>query len=92
MSATVVTTTEAGTQELKTTKDLITLENKTYGDWRDEFHEKGCVLIKNVISKERAAHYAKKQIEWLKKFELGFDENDENTWTEEHLPVSFKGG
>ncbi|KIW88821.1 uncharacterized protein Z519_10305 [Cladophialophora bantiana CBS 173.52] len=87
-----VTTAETGTQELKTTKDLLTLEDQPYGDWRDEFHDKGCVVIKNVISKERAAYYVQKQIEWLKKFDLGFDENDESTWTAEHLPVSFKGG
>lgn len=74
-------------------KDLVEFDpNRVYGDWRDEFHKNGCVLIKNVVSKERAAYYAEKQLEWLKKFELGFDENDESTWTAEHLPVSFKGG
>ncbi|KAK8078854.1 hypothetical protein PG994_002661 [Apiospora phragmitis] len=75
------------------TKDLITFdENAVYGDWRDEFHENGCVVIKNVISREKAQYYADKQIQWLKKFELGFDEKDPSTWTAEQLPVSFKGG
>lgn len=75
------------------TKDLVTFDKDTiYGDWRDEFHKNGCVLIKGVISPERAQYYCDKQIEWLKKFELGFDEKDPNTWTAEHLPVSFKGG
>lgn len=72
--------------------DLVTFTPRTYGDWRDEFHKNGCVLIKNVISPERAKYYRDKQIQWLKNFELGFDENDERTWTAEHLPVSFKGG
>ena len=74
------------------TKDLVEFDpNTVYGDWRDEFHKNGCVLIKNVISPEKAQYYCDKQIEWLKKFDLGFDENDESTWTAEHLPVSFKG-
>jgi hypothetical protein len=74
-------------------KDLVEFDlSKHYGDWRDEFHKYGCVVIKNVISKERAQYYCDKQIEWLKKFELGFDENNPETWTAEHLPVSFKGG
>jgi hypothetical protein len=75
------------------TKDLMEFdESRVYGDWRDEFHKYGCVVIKNVIDKERAAYYCKKQIEWLKKFDLGFDETDPSTWTADHLPVSFKGG
>lgn len=71
---------------------LMTITGQTYGDWRDEFFKNGCVLIKGVITPEKAKQYADRQIEWLHKFDLGFDENDESTWTEEHLPVSFKGG
>lgn len=74
-------------------KDLVDFdENRHYGDWRDEFHKYGCVVIKNVISKERAQYYVDKQLQWLKNFDLGFDENDKSTWTGDHLPVSFKGG
>lgn len=73
--------------------DLIQHDGKTtYGDWRDEFHKYGCAVVKNVITPERAEYYKKKQIEWLQSFDLGFDPNDESTWTAEHLPVSFKGG
>lgn len=72
--------------------DLVSFEKRIYGDWRDEFHRSGCVVIKGVISPERAEYYREKQLEWLKKFELGFDEHDESTWTADHLPVSFKGG
>lgn len=85
MSTTVLTA-------LESTKDLVTLKTEGYGDWRDEFHRNGCCVIKNVISKEKAQYYAQKQLDWLKKFELGFDENDESTWTSDHLPVAFKGG
>jgi len=73
-------------------KDLVDSSGKTFGDWRDEFHKNGCVVLKGVIAPERAQYYREKQIQWLRNFDLGFDENDESTWTAEHLPVSFKGG
>jgi hypothetical protein len=74
-------------------KDLVTFdETEIYNDWRDEFHKNGCVVIKNVISAEKAQYYVEKQIEWLHNFDLGFDEKDPKTWTADHLPVSFKGG
>lgn len=100
MSTTATTTTTSQTQEKKLTfgtqfetKDLVDFDpSRLYGDWRDEFHQRGCVLIKNVISKERAQYYVDKQIEWLKNFDLGFDEKDPSTWDADHLPVSFKGG
>ncbi|KAJ5681632.1 uncharacterized protein N7477_001572 [Penicillium maclennaniae] len=72
--------------------DLVSFTPRTYGDWRDEFHKNGYVAIKNLISPERAQYYREKQIQWLKNFELGFDENDEATWSAEHLPVRLKGG
>lgn len=80
------------TQTQVKTDGLMTLTGETYGDWRDEFFKNGCVVIKGVISPEKAKQYADRQLEWLHKFDLGFDENDESTWTEDHLPVSFKGG
>lgn len=90
MSATEIEATADYQQSLN--NDLVKFTPRHYDDWRDEFHQNGCVVIKNVISPERAEYYREKQIQWLKKFELGFDENDESTWTAEHLPVSFKGG
>lgn len=71
---------------------LLTQAEKPYGDWRDDFFAKGYAIIKNAITPERAAYYRQKQIEWLQSFGRGFDPNDESTWTQEHLPVSFKGG
>ncbi|RDW87855.1 hypothetical protein BP5796_03549 [Coleophoma crateriformis] len=73
-------------------KDYFPEPKTKYNDWRDEFNKYGCVVIKGVISPEKAEYYRKKQMEWLKSFPLGFDENDESTWTAEHLPASFKGG
>ncbi|KAL2793783.1 Clavaminate synthase-like protein [Aspergillus keveii] len=73
-------------------QDIVHFTPRTYGDWRDEFHKYGCVVVKGVITPERAEYYRTKQIEWLKKFELGFDENDKSTWTAENLPCNYKGG
>lgn len=104
MSTTTTTTTTTATKQVEEPpkhtwapriegKDIMHFDpNTVYGDWRDEFHKNGCVVIKNVISPERAQYYCDKQTEWLKKFDLGFDEKDPNTWTADHLPVSFKGG
>jgi hypothetical protein len=72
--------------------DLISHDGTVYGDWRDEFHKNGTAIIKGAITPERAEYYKQKQIEWLQSFGRGFDPNDESTWTQEHLPVSFKGG
>ncbi|KAI9661857.1 MAG: hypothetical protein M1821_009096 [Bathelium mastoideum] len=72
--------------------ELPDLAGKSYGDWRDDFHKNGFAIIRNVISRERAAYYRQRQIDWLQSFKLGFDPNNEETWTQEHLPVSFKGG
>ncbi|KAL7660359.1 hypothetical protein ACMYSQ_003240 [Aspergillus niger] len=91
-TTTVIQEIAEATNESYTVKDLVDFSDRHYGDWRDEFHKNGCVVIKNVISPERAKYYCDKQIEWLKSFDLGFDENDESTWTTEHLPISFKGG
>ncbi|KAL0259552.1 hypothetical protein SLS55_005289 [Diplodia seriata] len=73
-------------------KNLLEHDGTTYGDWRDDFHRDGVAIIKNVITPEKAEYYRQKQIEWLQSFGLGFDPNDKSTWTQDHLPVSFKGG
>lgn len=78
--------------QIETASSNLVASVQTRGDWQDEFQKYGCVVIKNVITPERASYYRDKQIQWLKKFDLGFDENDESTWTADHLPVSFKGG
>lgn len=63
-----------------------------YGDWRDDLFRDGFVVVKGVISKERAAHYVDEMFNWAEKFPYGFDRNDKSTWTAEHLPSHIKGG
>lgn len=92
MSATQTQTQTETASRFGKPKDLVDFSGVTFGDWRDEFHKNGCVVLKNVITPERAGYYRDKQIKWLHNFELGFDENNPETWTAEHLPVSFKGG
>lgn len=95
MAASTTTTTKETEPKLTfgtqfETKDLVKFDpDKVYGDWRDELHKYGCVVIKNVISSEKAKYYADKQIEWLKKFDLGFDDNDPSTWTFDGMNISM---
>lgn len=64
----------------------------SYGDWRDEFYRNGYVVLKNVISREKALNYREKALDWLQSFNTGFDINDQSTWTAKNLPQSFKAG
>jgi hypothetical protein len=66
--------------------------NQPYGDWRDEFHEKGYVVLKGVIPKDRALNYRNKMMDWLGSFDNDFDIKNPSTWTKENLPQSFKNG
>jgi hypothetical protein len=66
--------------------------DQPYGDWRDEFHEKGYVVLKGVIPKDRALNYRNKMMDWLGSFDNDFDIKNPSTWTKENLPQSFKNG
>ncbi|KAJ5498882.1 Phytanoyl-CoA dioxygenase [Penicillium expansum] len=61
-----------------------------YGDWRDDLHNQGYVVIKNAIDPERAQSYQRKALEWLKSFSPALDLNDPSTWTKDNLPVQSK--
>jgi hypothetical protein len=63
-----------------------------YGDWRDDFYDKGYVVIKGAVPKERALKYRNKMMDWLGTFPNDFDINKPETWTKENLPQSFKNG
>ncbi|KAL3423308.1 hypothetical protein PVAG01_05055 [Phlyctema vagabunda] len=65
---------------------------ENYGDWRDELFQDGFAIVKNAVASERAAGYVEEMTKWLERFPLGFDRNDPQTWTEEHLPAHMKGG
>ncbi|KAB8210431.1 Clavaminate synthase-like protein [Aspergillus parasiticus] len=94
MSATTVHAASASAPQTQASrsKDLLTFDGRTYGDWRDDFHKHGFAIVKGAVSPERAEYYRQKQIAWLQSFGLGFDPNDRSTWTKDHLPYSFKGG
>jgi hypothetical protein len=64
----------------------------SFGDWRDDFFTKGYSVVKGAIPRERAIQYRERAMEWLSKFDLGLDLNDNETWTEEHLSVVMNGG
>lgn len=66
--------------------------SEQYGDWRDEFNEKGYIVLKNVVPKERALKYRNKMMNWLGSFPNNFDIKNPATWTQENLPQSFKNG
>lgn len=76
----------------QTITDARTASAHPYGDWRDDFFRDGYVVIKNAISKDKAASYQGDALTWLEGFNLGFDRNDKSTWTKKHVPQSWKGG
>lgn len=58
-----------------------------YDDWRDHLHQHGYVVIKNVLSSEKAEYYKQRQMDWLEKFPYGFKKDDSTTWNPEYLPA-----
>ncbi|PWY94520.1 hypothetical protein BO94DRAFT_563149 [Aspergillus sclerotioniger CBS 115572] len=62
----------------------------THGDFRDELHENGYVVIKNAIPRERALQYQQKAFDWVTSFDTPLDMNDPSTWKAENLPVQSK--
>ncbi|CDK28039.1 unnamed protein product [Kuraishia capsulata CBS 1993] len=66
-------------------------QDKIYGikheDWRDDFIGDGYVVVKSVISAEKAESYRKRMFEYLKSHNSNFDINDRSTWVEQNLPV-----
>lgn len=61
-----------------------------YGDWRDDLFSDGFVVVKGVLSPERASYYVERMYQWLETFPYGFDRNDRSTWVPEHLPNNMK--
>ncbi|KAL8280302.1 hypothetical protein RQP46_007219 [Phenoliferia psychrophenolica] len=52
----------------------------------------GYHVVKQAIPEDRALEYRSKAHAWLEGFGLGYDRNDESTWTNAHLPPHIKGG
>ncbi|KAE9581269.1 hypothetical protein CGMCC3_g2564 [Colletotrichum fructicola] len=64
----------------------------TFQDWRDDFYRDGYVVIKGAIPGAKADMYRQKALNWITSFNKGLDLNDSTTWTNAHLPQSFKAG
>ncbi|KAJ4996565.1 hypothetical protein K4K48_008324 [Colletotrichum sp. SAR 10_66] len=65
---------------------------ETFQDWRDDFYRDGYVVIKGAIPGAKADMYRQKALNWITSFNKGLDLNDSTTWTDAHLPQSFKAG
>ena len=65
-------------------------EGTTYGDWRDQLFNDGYIVLKAVITPERAQSYVDRMMAWLESFPYGFCRDRKSTWNTEHLPVSLK--
>ncbi|KUJ15036.1 phytanoyl-CoA dioxygenase [Mollisia scopiformis] len=88
MSATQTLTTKAEDPGIVSHyKDAASMK---YGDWRDDFYKNGYAVIKNAITPEKAKSYQDRALDWVQSFDLGLDLKDSTTWTEAHLPKSFK--
>jgi ectoine hydroxylase-related dioxygenase (phytanoyl-CoA dioxygenase family) len=61
-----------------------------YGDWRDDLHSQGYVVIKNAIDPNKAQYFQQKALDWLSSFSPAFDLNDPSTWINDNLPVQSK--
>lgn len=59
---------------------------------RQQLSAKGFYVVKGAIPVERALEYRARAHGWLEGFKLGYDRNNEATWTNEHLPPHIKGG
>jgi hypothetical protein len=60
------------------------------GDWRESLFRDGYVVVKGVLSVEKAKEYQDRMFEWLETFPYGFNTSDPSTWTKEHLPEHMK--
>jgi hypothetical protein len=60
------------------------------GDWRESLFRDGFVVVKGVLSPEKAKSYQDRMFEWLETFPYGFKASDPSTWTKEHLPEHMK--
>ena len=56
-------------------------------DFQTELREKGFVVLKGAISRDRAVKYQEKAYDWLKSFGTDLDFNNPETWIKENLPL-----
>ena len=75
-----------GSYEQEPLVDISTV----HGDWRDQLIQDGFVILKNVISPDRARYYLDSLFDWLETFPYGFKKDDKSTWGPTHLPAHVK--
>lgn len=61
-----------------------------FGDWRDTLIEDGFVVLKGVLSPDKAQSYVDRMYKWLESFPYGFKRDDPSTWRPECLPNNIK--
>lgn len=61
-----------------------------HGDWRDQLINDGYVVLKGVISPQRAGYYLDSLFDWLETFPYGFTKDDPSTWGPQNLPAHIK--
>ncbi|KAJ4298140.1 hypothetical protein N0V90_006039 [Kalmusia sp. IMI 367209] len=62
-------------------------ETVTAGDWRDELFRDGYVVVKGVLSDQKAQSYVDGMFQWLESFPYGFKADDVSKWGEKYLPT-----
>jgi len=60
------------------------------GDWRENLFGNGVVVVKGVLSPEKAQSYQQRMFQWLKTFPYGFKADNQSTWGKEHLLEHMK--
>lgn len=60
------------------------------GDWREDLFRDGFVVVKGVLSAEKAQSYQERMFQWLETFPYGFKADERSTWGKEHLPEHMK--
>lgn len=62
----------------------------SYEDFRDELRDKGFVVVKNAIPKDRAVAIQERAYDWLRSFGTGLDFENPETWVKDNLPLTNK--
>ena len=55
-----------------------------------QLQQDGFVVVKNVVSAEKAEGYVQAAHEWLEGFQLGYKRDDQSTWRVKNLPKHGK--
>lgn len=70
--------------------EITPASSKAAAQWKNDLARDGYVVVKNVVSSERAAYYVDQMNGWLEGFGLGYDRSDPSTWKPENVPVNMK--